>query len=51
MVQGLGPPETISPGFERLVGVMGGLSVLFVVTLILSLIPLSRPTPAPAAGN
>ena len=51
MVQGLGPPDTISPGFERLIGVMGGLSVLFVVTLILSLIPLSRPTPAPAAGN
>ena len=51
MVQGLGPPDTISPGFERLVGVMGGLSVLFVVTLILSLIPLSRPAPAPAAGN
>jgi len=51
MVQGLGPPDTISPGFERLIGVMGGLSVLFVVTLILSLIPLSRPMPAPTAGN
>jgi uncharacterized membrane protein YccC len=51
MVQGQGPPDTISPGFERLVGVMGGLSVLFVVTLILSLIPLSPPTPAPAARN
>jgi uncharacterized membrane protein YccC len=51
LVQGQGPPDTISPGFERLVGVMGGLSVLFVVTLILSLIPLSRPAPAPAAGN
>jgi uncharacterized membrane protein YccC len=51
LVQGQGPPATISPGFERLVGVMGGLSVLFVMTLILSLIPLSRPTPAPAAGN
>jgi hypothetical protein len=51
MVQGQGPPDTISPGFERLVGVMGGLSILFVVTLILSLIPLSRPSPVPAAGN
>jgi uncharacterized membrane protein YccC len=48
MVQGQGPPDTISPGFERLVGVMGGLSILFVVTLILSLIPLSQPAPAPA---
>jgi uncharacterized membrane protein YccC len=43
MVQDQAPPDTISPGFERLVGVMGGLSVLFVVTLILSLIPLSPP--------
>lgn len=51
MVQGQGPPDSISPGFERLVGVMGGLSILFVVTLILSLIPLSRPSPAPAGGN
>ena len=48
MVQGQGPPHSISPGFNRLVGVMGGLSVLFVVTLIMSLIPLSRPSPAPA---
>ena len=51
MVQGQGPPDSISPGFERLVGVMGGLSILFVVTLILSLIPLSQPSPTPAAGN
>jgi uncharacterized membrane protein YccC len=49
MVQGQGPPDSISPGLERLVGVMGGLSVLFVVTLILSLIPM--PSPAPAAGD
>ena len=51
MVQGQGPPDTTSPGFERLVGVMGGLSVMFVVTLILSLIPVSRPAPAPAVGD
>jgi uncharacterized membrane protein YccC len=51
MVQGQGPPDSIGPGFERLVGVMGGLSILFVVTLILSLMPLSPPSPAPAAGN
>jgi hypothetical protein len=52
LVQGQAPPDTISPGLERLVGVMGGLSILFVVTLVLSLIPLSirnrqRPGPAP----
>ena len=51
MVQGQGPPDSISPGFERLVGVMGGLSILFVVTLTLSLIPLSRASPVPTAGN
>jgi uncharacterized membrane protein YccC len=42
LVQGQGPPATISPGFTRLVGVMGGLSILLIVTLILSLIPLSH---------
>jgi uncharacterized membrane protein YccC len=51
MVQGQGPPETIAPGFNRLVGVMGGLSILFVVTLALSLIPLARHAPEPAAGD
>ena len=51
MVQGQGPPDSISPGLERLVGVMGGLSVLFVVTLVLSLIPLSPRSPVPAGGN
>jgi uncharacterized membrane protein YccC len=44
MVQGQGPPDTIAPGFQRLVGVMGGLSVLFVITLVLSLLPLPAPT-------
>src|SRR5258707_495994 len=51
MVQSQGPPDTISPGFERLVGVMGGLSILFIVTLILSLIPLSRPSPVRVQGD
>lgn len=51
MLQGQGPPDTIAPGFNRLVGVMGGLSILFVVTLALSLIPLSPPAPALAASD
>jgi hypothetical protein len=51
MVQGQGPPQTIAPGLNRLVGVTGGLSILFVVTLVLSLIPLSRPAPAPGPGD
>ncbi|HEY3908425.1 MAG TPA: FUSC family protein [Stellaceae bacterium] len=48
MVQSQGPPLSIGPGFERLVGVMGGLAILFVITLILSLIPLPGPSAAPA---
>ncbi len=51
MLQGQGPPLTIAPGFARLVGVMGGLSILFVVTLILSLIPLPQPAPAPGLAS
>lgn len=51
MVQGQGPPDSISPGFERLVGVMSGLSILFVVTLTLSLLPLSEPSAGPAQAD
>jgi hypothetical protein len=50
MVQSQGPPLSISPGLERLVGVMAGLSVLFVITLMLSLIPIPQPA-APRAGG
>jgi uncharacterized membrane protein YccC len=51
MIQGQGPPDTIAPGLSRLVGVMGGLSILFIVTLILSLIPLFPRAPEPVAGD
>ncbi|HEU0156399.1 MAG TPA: FUSC family protein [Stellaceae bacterium] len=51
LVQGQSPPETISPGFERLVGVIGGLAILFIMTLILSLIPLPQPAAASSPGD
>jgi uncharacterized membrane protein YccC len=51
MVQGQGPPDTISPGFQRLVGVMGGLSVLLVVTMVISLLPLAPSVSKPAHGD
>jgi uncharacterized membrane protein YccC len=51
LVQGQGPADTIAPGFQRLVGVMGGLSVLFVVTLALSLFPLRSSAAEPAQGD
>jgi uncharacterized membrane protein YccC len=47
MVQSQGPPLSISPCLERLVGVVAGLSLLFMITLLLSLISISQPaTPA-----
>jgi uncharacterized membrane protein YccC len=51
MVQSLGPPLSISPGLERLVGVMAGLCLMFVITLILSLIPISEPVKSSAVGD
>jgi hypothetical protein len=35
MVQSQGPPLSISPGLERLVGVVAGLCLMFVITLTL----------------
>ena len=51
MVQSQGPPLSISPGLERLVGVMAGLSVMFVITLIPSLIPLPQPAAPPVVAD
>ena len=51
MVQSQGPPLSISPGLERLVGVVAGLCLMFVLTLILSLIPISEPVRSSAVGD
>jgi uncharacterized membrane protein YccC len=51
MVQSQGPPLSISPGLERLVGVVAGLCLMFVITLILSLIPISEPVRSSAVGD
>ena len=51
MVQSQGPPLSISPGFERLVGVVAGLCLMFVITLILSLIPISEPVRSAAVDD
>jgi uncharacterized membrane protein YccC len=50
MVQSQGPPTSIGPGFERLVGVMSGLAILFVITLAVSLFRLPHPPVARAAA-
>jgi uncharacterized membrane protein YccC len=46
-VQGQGPPLSPIPGIDRLAGIIAGLSVLLVITMIISLF---RLTPAPIAS-
>lgn len=41
LVQGFGPPESIWPGLDRLSGIMFGLLLLLVVSLLLSALELS----------
>jgi uncharacterized membrane protein YccC len=48
LVQGLGPPDSILPGIDRLSGMLGGLTILLTITFVLG--P-ADPTPdAPAAS-
>jgi uncharacterized membrane protein YccC len=51
MVQGQGPPISPTPGLDRFAGIMAGLSVLLVITMVMSLFRLSQPAAAPAHGN
>ncbi len=46
IVQGWGPPDSILPGLDRLAGILAGLAILLVVSLLLW--P-AEPAPAPAA--
>ncbi|HEY1431514.1 MAG TPA: FUSC family protein [Stellaceae bacterium] len=47
MIQGQGPPLSPIPGLDRFAGIMAGLSVLLVITMVISLF---RLTPEPAAA-
>ncbi len=47
MIQGQGPPLSPTPGLDRFAGIMVGLSVLLVITMVVSLF---RLTPQPAAS-
>jgi len=51
MIQGQGPPLSPIPGLDRFAGIMAGLSVLLVVTMVLSLFRLPRTAPAQAQGD
>ena len=35
LVQGASPPESIMPGIERFVGIVGGLAILLIVSLLI----------------
>jgi uncharacterized membrane protein YccC len=51
MIQGQGPPLSPTPGLDRFAGIMAGLSVLLVVTMVLSLFRLPRTVPAQPQGD
>ena len=51
MIQGQGPPLSPTPGLERFAGIMAGLSVLLIITMVMSLFRLVPPRPAPAHGG
>jgi uncharacterized membrane protein YccC len=51
MVQGQGPPLSPIPGIDRFAGIMAGLSVLLVITMIISLFRLTPAPIVPARGD
>jgi uncharacterized membrane protein YccC len=51
MVQGQGPPLSPIPGIDRLAGIIAGLSVLLVITMIISLFRLTPAPIMPARGD
>ena len=48
VIQGEGPPLSPLPGIDRFAGIMAGLSVLLVITMVISLFRLPHPPVAPA---
>ena len=51
MIQGQGPPLSPIPGIDRFAGIMAGLSVLLLITMVMSLFRLTPSSPAPAHGD
>jgi hypothetical protein len=51
MIQGEGPPLSPLPGIDRFAGIMAGLSVLLIITMVMSLFRLALPRPAPTHGD
>ena len=50
MIQGQGPPLSPIPGIDRFAGIIAGLAVLLIITIVMSLFRL-KPSPAPAQGD
>jgi uncharacterized membrane protein YccC len=50
LIQGQGPPLSPTPGIDRFAGIMAGLSVLLVITMVISLFRLPHPPAAPATA-
>jgi uncharacterized membrane protein YccC len=51
MIQGQGPPLSPMPGIDRFAGIMAGLSVLLVITMVVSLFRVAPPPASPARGD
>ena len=51
MIQGQGPPLSPIPGIDRFAGIMAGLAVLLLITMVMSVFRLALSAPAPARGN
>jgi hypothetical protein len=51
MIQGQGPPLSPTPGLDRFAGIMAGLSLLLVITMVVSLFRLTQQPAPPARSN
>jgi uncharacterized membrane protein YccC len=51
MIQGQGPPLSPTPGLDRFAGIMAGLFVLLIITMIVSLFHLTPRPAEPARGD
>jgi uncharacterized membrane protein YccC len=51
MIQGQGPPLSPTPGLDRFAGIMAGLFVLLIITMVVSLFRLAPRSAEPARGD
>jgi uncharacterized membrane protein YgaE (UPF0421/DUF939 family) len=51
MIQGQGPPLSPTPGLDRFAGIMAGLVVLLIITMVVSLFRLTPQPSEPARGD